>query len=82
MAEDGRGVAMVTRVTEGKGGLVSHLSLRKRMPVAKLRRDSQHLQCLGDERAICGCVSTSWLWAERPALSDALSISIRKALCQ
>lgn len=31
---------MVTGVTEGKGGLASHLSLRKRMPVAELRRDS------------------------------------------
>lgn len=65
MAADGRGVAMVTGVTEGKGGLASHLSLRTRQA----------------ERALCGCVSTSWLWAERPAPSDALSISIRKALC-
>lgn len=81
MAKDGRGVAMVTRVTEGKGSLASHLSLRQRMPVAKLRRDSQHLQCCRDDRAIWGCVSSSWLRAERPAPSDALSISIRKTLC-
>lgn len=43
MAEDGRGVAMVMGggvVTEGKGGLASHLSPGKR----KLRRNSQHVQ--------------------------------------
>lgn len=39
---------------------------------ARLRRDSQHLQ--RDERAICDCGSTPWLWAQRPAPSDALSI--------
>lgn len=78
---DGRGreggVSMVTGVTEGKGGLASHLSLRKR----KLRQDSQQPQYRRDRRAICGWVSLSWLWADNPGLSEALSISIRKALC-
>lgn len=48
---------MVTGVTEGKGGLASHLSLRKRTPAAELRQDGQDLERRRERRAVCGCAS-------------------------